>query len=67
MDPSMVSAEARAAVDGAIVTTVLPECYDIINQLMEAKPAVSKALIVQARRILPLQYSQSFGAEKRKQ
>jgi hypothetical protein len=45
-------------VDEAIVKRVLPECYRIINELL--KDNSQKQLILEAKRILPRQYSNSF-------
>ena len=44
--------------DEAIVKSVLPECYRIINELL--KDNLNKQLILDAKRILPRQYLNSF-------
>ena len=53
--------DALMVVNSAIVATVLPQAYQIINDLIDAKGAPSKELIVRARRLLPATYSHGFG------
>ena len=47
-------------VNDAIVKAIVPMLYQIIDDLVDANPAVPKPLLVQARRILPGIYRNSF-------
>jgi len=54
----------RAEVDEAIMQTMLPELYQIINDLTECArngKEPTKQTLNDARKWLPAQYSQSFG------
>ena len=53
--------DALMVVNSAIVATVLPQAYQVINDLLDAKGTPSKELIVRARRLLPATYSHGFG------
>lgn len=56
---------AAHAVDSAIVGTVLPEAYDIINAMLAANgPLYPKDLSNRARKLLPSKYEQSFGHDR---
>ena len=52
---------ATAFVDSAIVKVVLPSAYEIIDQLLDldGKP-IPKKLMVEAKRLLPSKYKNSF-------
>ena len=54
-----IESKASAAVDCAIVETILPMAYELINALLDA-PDVPKVLRVRAGRLLPAQYKHSF-------
>jgi hypothetical protein len=49
------------AVDAAIEQTLLPKLYSIIDRLLDGQ---DKALIIEARRVLPKIYKNSFEKEK---
>jgi hypothetical protein len=49
------------AADTAIVNTLLPKLYSIIDRLLDGQ---DKALVIEARRILPKAYKNSFEKEK---
>ena len=54
----------RVEVDEAIMQTMLPELYQIINDLTECArngKEPTKQTLNDARKWLPAQYSQSFG------
>jgi hypothetical protein len=53
----------RMAVDTAIVQTLLPKLYSIIDRLLDGQ---DKALVIEARRVLPKAYENSFEKEKGK-
>jgi len=52
---------ARATVDAAIIKTVLPMTYSLIDQLidLDGKP-IPKKLLADAKKILPSNYKNSF-------
>ena len=50
------------ASDTAIVQTLLPKLYSIIDRLLDGQ---DKALVIEARRILPKAYKNSFEKEKK--
>jgi hypothetical protein len=43
-----------------IIASVLPRCYYLINELLKAKGEIPKHLMIEAKRMLPKQYSESF-------
>ena len=49
------------AVDTAIVQTLLPKLYSIIDRLLDGQ---DKALVIEARRMLPKIYKNSFEKGK---
>lgn len=49
------------AADTAIVKTLLPKLYSIIDRLLDGQ---DKALVIEARRVLPKTYKNSFEKEK---
>ena len=49
------------AADTAIVQTLLPKLYSIIDRLLDGQ---DKALVIEARRVLPKGYKNSFEKEK---
>jgi len=49
------------AADTAIVQTLLPKLYSIIDRLLDGQ---DKALVIEARKILPKGYKHSFQKEK---
>jgi hypothetical protein len=66
MEPEPIpSYKARAEVDGAIVRTILPLCYSIIDRLIDAKGNPPKALLVEAGRMLPPGYRNSFSEPRK--
>lgn len=53
------------AVDAAIVDSLLPECYDIINSMLATNGSLyPKDLNNRARKLLPSKYEQSFGHDR---
>jgi len=60
IDPSEL-AMARATVDAAIIKTILPMTYSLIDQLidLDGKP-IPKKLLADAKKILPSNYKNSF-------
>ena len=48
--------------DTEIVKTLLPKLYSIIDRLLDGK---DKALVIEARRVLPKIYKNSFEKEKK--
>jgi hypothetical protein len=51
----------RMAADTAIVQTLLPKLYSIIDRLLDGQ---DKALVIEARRVLPKAYKNSFEKGK---
>ena len=49
------------ATDAAIVNTLLPKLYSIIDRLLDGQ---DKALVIEARRVLPKAYKNSFEKAK---
>lgn len=49
------------AADTAIVQTLLPKLYSIIDRLLDGQ---DKALVIEARKILPKGYKHSFQKEQ---
>jgi hypothetical protein len=49
------------AADTAIVNTLLPKLYSIIDRLLDGQ---DKALVIEARRVLPKAYKNSFEKGK---
>ena len=49
------------AADTAIVQVLLPKLYSIIDRLLDGQ---DKALVIEARRVLPKTYKNSFEKEK---
>ena len=49
------------AADTAIVQMLLPKLYSIIDRLLDGQ---DKALVIEARRVLPKTYKNSFEKEK---
>ena len=49
------------AADTAIVQMLLPKLYSIIDRLLDGR---DKALVIEARRVLPKGYKNSFEKEK---
>ncbi len=59
-------AEAKAAVDAAIVEKVLPKAYSLIDQLMgQLGKEAPKSLVIEVGRFLPSQYKHSFSKAKK--
>jgi hypothetical protein len=56
--------EASESVDVAIVNNYLPKLYSIIDRLVDGSP--DKALLIEARRVLPSNYKNSFEKPKEK-
>jgi len=56
---------AKASVDAAIIAVVLPLAYGIIDQLLDldGKP-IPKKLMVDAKKLLPGNYKNSFEFKK---
>ena len=52
---------ARATVDAAIIKTILPMTYSLIDQLidLDGKP-IPKKLLADAKKLLPSNYKNSF-------
>ena len=50
------------AADTAIVQMLLPKLYSIIDRLLDGQ---DKALVIEARRVLPKTYKNSFEKEKK--
>jgi len=53
--------EARPELNDAIVQTLLPKLYSIIDRLLDGQ---DKALVIEARRVLPKAYKNSFEKGK---
>jgi hypothetical protein len=60
----MTPKEAGESVNTAIVNRVLPKLYSIIDRLVNGNP--DKALLIEARRVLPSSYKNSFEKPKEK-
>jgi hypothetical protein len=60
----MTSEEASESVDTAIVNNHLPKLYSLIDRLVDGSP--DKALLIEARRVLPSNYKNSFEKPKGK-
>ena len=56
--------EAGESVNTAIVNNYLPKLYSLIDRLLDGSP--DKALIIDARRVLPSNYKNSFEKPKEK-
>ena len=56
--------EASESVNTAIVNRLLPKLYSVIDRLVDGNP--DKALIIEARRVLPSNYKNSFEKPKEK-
>ena len=56
--------EASESVNTAIVNNYLPKLYSLIDRLLDGSP--DKALIIDARRVLPSNYKNSFEKPKEK-
>jgi hypothetical protein len=53
--------EAQLELNAAIVQTLLPKLYSIIDRLLDGQ---DKALVIEARRVLPKAYKNSFEKGK---
>jgi putative cell wall-binding protein len=60
----MTNEKASESVDAAIVNNYLPKLYSLIDRLLDGNP--DKALIIEARRVLPSNYKNSFEKPKEK-
>ena len=60
----MTPEEAGESVNTAIVNRLLPKLYSIIDRLVHGNP--DKALLIEARRVLPGNYKNSFEKPKEK-
>jgi hypothetical protein len=60
----MTNEEASESVNTAIVNNYLPKLYSLIDRLLDGSP--DKALIIEARRVLPSNYKNSFEKPKEK-
>jgi hypothetical protein len=60
----MTNKEASESVNTAIVNRLLPKLYSIIDRLVDGSP--DKALLIDARRVLPGNYKNSFEKPKDK-
>lgn len=63
--PAPAKGQKAAKVDDAIVRTVLPEAYAVINRMVEAivnGVVPEKTILIRARRLLPASYGMSFAA-----
>ena len=56
--------EASESVNTAIVNNYLPKLYSLIDRLLDGSP--DKALIIEARRVLPSNYKNSIEKPKEK-
>jgi hypothetical protein len=54
--------EAQLSVYAATLKTLLPKLYSIIDRMLDGPP--DKALIVEARKLLPKTYKHSFEKPK---
>jgi len=54
---------ARAYVDSAIIAIVLPQAYSIIDRMLSTGAVFPKDLVVEARRLLPEAYANSFSSK----
>jgi hypothetical protein len=60
----MTNEEASESVNTATVNRLLPKLYSLIDRLVDGNP--DKALIIEARRVLPSNYKNSFEKPKEK-
>jgi hypothetical protein len=60
----MTPEEAGESVNTAIVNRMLPKLYSIIDRLVDGNP--DKAVLIEARRVLPSSYKNSFEKPKEK-
>jgi hypothetical protein len=60
----MTDEEVSESVNTATVNRLLPKLYSIIDRLVDGNP--DKALIIEARRVLPSNYKNSFEKPKEK-
>jgi len=56
---------ARALVDSAIIAVVLPQAYSIIDRMISTGVVLPKELVVEARKLLPNAYTNSFSNKTR--
>ncbi|WP_343735331.1 hypothetical protein [Acidovorax sp.] len=57
----MSEAEAKASVDAAILATILPQLYIVIDDLLDHAQGAPKELIIRAKKLLPDYCPQSFA------
>jgi hypothetical protein len=60
----MTNEEASESVNITILRVMLPKLYSIIDRLIDGTP--DKALLIEARRVLPGNYKNSFEKPKEK-
>jgi hypothetical protein len=60
----MTPEEASESVHTAVVNGLLPKLYSLIDRLLDGNP--DKALLIDARRVLPSNYKNSFEKPKEK-
>ena len=60
----MTPEEASESVNITILKVMLPKLYSIIDRLIDGNP--DKALLIEARRVLPGNYENSFEKPKEK-
>jgi hypothetical protein len=60
----MTPEEASESVNTAVVNRLLPKLYSIIDRLVDGSP--DKVLLIEARRVLPSNYKNSFEKPKEK-
>jgi hypothetical protein len=60
----MTNEEASESVNTAIVNNDLPKLYSLIDRLLDGNP--DKSLLIEARRVLPSNYKNSFEKPKEK-
>ena len=60
----MTNEEASESVNTATVNRLLPKLYSLIDRLVDGNP--DKALLIDARRVLPSNYKNSFEKPKEK-
>jgi hypothetical protein len=60
----MTNEEASESVNTAIVNNYLPKLYSLIDRLLDGNP--DKSLLIEARRVLPSNYKNSFEKPKEK-
>lgn len=59
-----MSQDPQALVDAAILAVVLPQAYSIIDRMLATGAGFPKELVVEARRLLPDAYANSFSSKR---